>query len=205
MINKIAAKLPADAKNLVKQIVKSRQRGRGIPTSEKFMGSGYKDSTPGSMRHDVYRANRLADRLTKNAETRKSNIVMQKVADLLKDRKLLLKITTGTKQSRLKLFAKSPEEARASNHMMDAHGDTEEAVRKGQKVKARFNYTDGTQAFIRGTPGKGVRSRAYSGKKYLSKIAKLILNKVQQDTADAMSTAPAVNEKFFTRMKLRGC
>lgn len=48
------------------------------------------------------------------------------------------------------------------------------------------------------------KSREKRANLYLQKIAERVLNMVQKDNVDAMHTASTVNEKFFTRMKLRG-
>lgn len=48
------------------------------------------------------------------------------------------------------------------------------------------------------------REKKGSDNRYLSKIAEMVDNKIQQDTKKNIKSAPKANEKFFTRQKMRG-
>lgn len=169
-LEKLAGKLPTEAKAYASKLITSA-RARGKPVQKGgLVNALLKPSDPGSFGHETLRARKVAARATRDDRVRGSMQkaasvnpfdLLTKLSSLLKNRKLLAKITSKTKQDRLKLFAKSPGEAKASNNIIDAHEMTEKAVDKGQKIKARFSYTDGTKAFVRATPGKGVRTRLY--------------------------------------------
>lgn len=141
----------------------------------------------------------LAKLVQRNSQ-RQMNKYLEKIASLLKGRKLLGKITTGNKASRIKLSSKSPSEAKATNNIVDLHAKGEDAIEQGKKFKDRAQFIDGSQAFVRGAPGKGVRSRIYSR---IQKMAED--NLVIKDDKKAMASAPKANDKYFTRMKIRGC
>jgi len=143
-LEKIAAKLPADAKDLARNIIRSTRKGHTILEPHNFMGKGYADAAPGSMRHDIYRARKLADR------------VLNKAAALLKGKRLIAKI----KGDRFRFLGKV-KDIDSFNRIHSLHDTASRQQKMGVgPVKHRLEMGDGSKGFIR-ISSKGVRSRLY--------------------------------------------
>lgn len=126
----------------------------------------------------------------------------------MKGKKLVGKLSPGKVK-----FKGEGKDIDSFTSMISLHDTVERQQKMGAPpVKHRLTMADGSKGFIRGN-SKGVRSRLYKeaeekrSNRYLKKIAQLAegYNEVIKDDTKAMASAPKVNEKFFTRMKLRGC
>lgn len=90
-----------------------------------------------------------------------ANKYLEKIASLIKGKRLVGKITSKTEGgAKIKFMAKGKHDWEANNRLIALHETVERQAGKGAVVKHRLNMSDGSTGFIRGT-AKGVRSRLY--------------------------------------------